>query len=67
MIELVHSQERTPPRLLQVTQVRASLLADEPEYGKSWNEGEWEAVTLRLEALARVLWEFSRTAPGRTE
>lgn len=59
------SQRGSPPRLLSVDQVRASLLAEDPTYGDGLTDQDWEGITERLEALARLLWEFSRRRAGR--
>jgi hypothetical protein len=52
-------------RLLSVTRVRTLATAANPEYGRDFSEADWERITERLEALARLLWQVSlRTAEG---
>ncbi len=46
-------------RLLSVEKVR-SLAAANPDYGREFTDADWERITERLEALARLLWEFSQ-------
>jgi hypothetical protein len=45
--------------LLAVSRVKVLLTAEDPEYGKHFTEAEWDAITDRLEALARLLWRMS--------
>jgi anaerobic selenocysteine-containing dehydrogenase len=49
----------SPHRLLSPARVRALLRAADPEYGSDFTEAEWDAITERLEALARLLWRMS--------
>jgi hypothetical protein len=50
----------TVPRLLTGAEVRAAAAKDAPGYGRELSEADWERIADRLEALARLLWEFSR-------
>jgi len=56
---------KAPSRLLSVSRVRTLATAANPEYGRDFSEADWERITERLEALARLLWQISlRTAEG---
>ena len=48
-----------PKRLLKVEEVRKLMQAEDPDYGKEYINEDWEQITERLEALARLLWELS--------
>ena len=49
-----------PRRLLSVEKVRALATTADPDYGREFSEADWERITERLEALARLLWAFSQ-------
>jgi hypothetical protein len=50
----------TVPRLLTGAAVRAAAAKGAPGYGREFSEADWERIAERLEALARLLWEFSQ-------
>lgn len=52
-------QPKGTRRLPSPERVKELLLADDPEYGRDLTDNEWGGITERLEALARLLWEFS--------
>ena len=54
------SHRKTPRRLLSVEQVRAQFAAVDPAYGAGFSEAEWERITDRLEAFARLLWRIAQ-------
>lgn len=49
-----------PPRLLSSDRVRELLVAANPVYGGHFADADWERITERVEALARLLWRISR-------
>jgi hypothetical protein len=54
-------QDALPPsELISVDRVRELVTADDPAYAASLTEQEWREITLRLDALTRLLWEFSQ-------
>jgi hypothetical protein len=50
----------SPARLLSTVRVKALLIGEEPGYGADFTEAEWEAITERLETLARLVWRVSQ-------
>lgn len=59
-------------QILAVSRVRDRILSESPEYGRHLTDADWERITERLEALARLLWRIScrraaqaRSAPSR--
>jgi hypothetical protein len=60
MNELSPTTSNTPPRLLSGERVRELLTREHPDYGRGFSEAEWEQITERLSALARLLWRISQ-------
>lgn len=56
-----------PKRLLKVERIKAAILSVDPTYGDDLPDGEWERITERLEALARLLWDYSRKQADREQ
>jgi hypothetical protein len=50
-----------PPvrRLLTGAKLQAAAAVAAPGYGRNLTDTDWERIAERLEALARLLWEFS--------
>jgi hypothetical protein len=52
--------EQPARRLLTGDEVRAAAKTGAPGYGERFTEADWERIAERLEALARLFWEFSQ-------
>jgi len=60
------SPPQAPQRLLSVESVRRTFSLHHPYYGQSFSEADWDRITARLEALARLLWRISCRLAGET-
>ena len=49
---------KSPLHLLPPARVREIWAETNPDYGKHFTEKQWEEITGRLEALARLVWRI---------
>jgi hypothetical protein len=49
-----------PCRLLAPQDIKAACQRENPGYVARLSDPEWEQVAVQLEALARLIWEFSQ-------
>jgi hypothetical protein len=49
----------SPAGLLDPKDIQTRAQQADPEYGKAFTDANWDAITDRLEQLARLLWQFS--------
>jgi len=45
-------------------QIRENFAASGREYGREFDEAEWERVAERVSALVRLLWQIDRSKNG---
>jgi len=59
----LHSSRRPGP-LVPARQIREIFAASGREYGRDFDEAEWERVAERVSALVRLLWQIDRSMHG---